>query len=154
MLMRRTGSDGDGEGSGAAAATLSLSTIALHFVFAARWFLPPFLRRVSAPLTPHHSPSSLIQARCPAQWLARLGAAWIICRNMSDLNNCSVYFVFVSTWYPLVRSGLSTWHCCWCWWSPVHRRIVAALLQLTSPPHPASPRHPPAGICPLQHRIV
>ena len=110
---------------------------------------PPPSPRHPAPLTP-----SLIQARCPAQCLARLGAAWIICKNISDLNNCSVYFVFVSTWYPLVRSGLSTWHCCWCWWSPVHRRIVAALLQLTSPPHPASPRHPPAGICPLQHRIV
>ena len=112
-------------------------------------FLPPagFFLHSSAgcppphPLTPHHAPSSLIQARCPAQWLARLGAAWIICRNMSDLNNCAVYFVFVSTWYPLVRSGLPTWHCCW--WSPVHRRIVALLLQqprrLTQP-HPVTPQ--------------
>ena len=99
---------------------------------------PPPSPRHPAPLTLISNPGSVSS---PVQWLARLGAAWIICRNMSDLNNCSVYFVFVSTWYPLVSSGLLTWHCCW--WSPVHRRIVALLLQqprrLTQP-HPVTPQ--------------
>ena len=90
MLMRRLTGAGDGDGEESGAGTLSTINYRPTFCFCLPLVSSPLLQPGVRPrhlhqalhTSPELQPSSLIQAQCPAQCLARLGAALVICRNI------------------------------------------------------------------------